>query len=313
MTLFSAAHAAFPPVTLRCGVPASLPAAAYWRERFKLEGRALFHQSQTRRWLRLLNSHPVLLEVVQHCPRVLYKIYRPYLTRSLSMDQRLAVLAYHYGFMLRNGLGPLVAQAARAGVVLASVEGKSGSRYDIELRAAALFEREGELVLQLCEHGAAVYSVAFTFSDLTGRAAVTIGCTQGPNHGDGLAANRSATRELHGIRPKQLLVTLVRQLAYALGCGHVQLVGNANRVVLSALRQGKVCADYDQLWHEMGALERPDGDFQLRCEALAPPDLEAIVSKKRSEARKRHAVVETLAQQLATRLCMAAQPLRARA
>jgi uncharacterized protein VirK/YbjX len=132
--------------------------------------------------------------------------------------------------------------------------------------------------------------------------AVSIGCIQGANIEGALDAIRVATRELHGVRPKQLLVTLVRGLGYAFGCRRLYLVSNANRVVHSAMRQGRVRADYDQLWQELGAELLADGDYALPCAPLAPLDLESIQSKKRSEARKRHELVSSLATQLTGRL-----------
>ena len=72
-------------VTLRSGVSQSLAALPYWRERVKLEVRAAWHWRHTRNWLNLLNSHPVFSDLVRDCPRLLYKIYRPYLTRGVSV------------------------------------------------------------------------------------------------------------------------------------------------------------------------------------------------------------------------------------
>ena len=296
------APGALPSVTLRNGVSTTLARLPYWRERIKLQLRAAFHRKNTRRWLELLNSHPVFGELVRDCPRLLQKIYRPYLTLSLPMERRIALLASHYEIVFGRGLGPLISQAARGGVPLGSVEGKSGAPYELRLHALSQLEREGELILQLCDAAGPVYAAAFTFSDLGGENSVRIGCIQGPNCGKGLEAIRTATRELHGLRPKQLLVALVRQLGHDFGCSQLWLVGNGNRVVRSALRQGKVHADYDQLWQEMGADRQPCGDFRLACGALREPDMEAIQSKKRSEARKRHGMLVDMAALLSQRL-----------
>jgi uncharacterized protein VirK/YbjX len=291
-----------PSITIRSGVSRSLPRVPYWRELLKLKARSMVHRQHTRRWLQLLNSHPAFSEYVQNWPRFLYKIYRPYLTNTLGMEARLAALASHYQFMFQRGLGPVVAQASHAGVTLASVAGKTGLPYQLRLRAVGTLEREGELALQLCQGELALYSVAFTFAWRGQSMAVSIGCIQGANAEGALDAIRVATRELHGARPKQLLVTLVRQLGYAFGCRQLYLVSNANRVVHSALRQGRVRADYDQLWQELGAALQPDGDYALPCAPLAPPDLETIPSKKRSEARKRHELVGAMAAQLTARM-----------
>ncbi|MDQ1923522.1 DUF535 family protein [Massilia pseudoviolaceinigra] len=291
-----------PSITLRSGVPASLPTSQYWRERLKLHARALFHRRVTGQWLRVLNAHPVFCDLVRDSPKLLYKIYRPYMSNVLCAEARLRVLAIHYGFVFSRGLGPMIVAAARAGVPLGSVEGKTGTVYELQLRAVSTMEREGELVLQLCESGTPVFSLAFTFAEEAGAAIVCIGCIQGPKGGDGLESIRTATRELHGVRPKHLLVTLVRQLGYAFGCGRVRLVGNANRVVHGAIRRGKVLADYDQMWNELGAERRADGDYGLACEPVQEPDMEQIQSKKRSEARRRHAVVVELADALVASL-----------
>ena len=297
------AGSAWPRVTLRSGVSGRLAPMPYWRERVKLHARAFVHRACTRPWLTLLNSHPAFADYVRNCPRLVQKIYRPYLTTNLDMDARLAVLGSHYAFVLRHGLGQIVEQASRCGVMLGSVEGKTGSRYQVWLRAIEPMDREGELVLQLFEASTLVYSIAFTFSDLEGFGVVSVGCIQGPNHGNGLEAIRKATRELHGKRPKQLMVNLVSQLGYELGCRQMRLVGNPNRVVLGALRQGRVRADYDELWKELGAGKRADADFELPCAPIRLPDLERICSRKRSAARKRHHVALELANEITRNFC----------
>ena len=90
--------------------------------------------------------------------------------------------------------------------------------------------------------------------------------------------------------------TLVRQLAFEYGCERVLMVSNRNRVVYKALRNGHVMADYDGLWEELGAQRRADGDYEMACAALAAPDMEAIASRKRAEARRRFEVVKGLAE-----------------
>jgi uncharacterized protein VirK/YbjX len=289
-------------ITIRSGVSRDMPRIPYWRELLKLKARAMVHREQTRRWLHLLNSHPAFSEYIQNWPRFLYKIYRPYLTATLAMDARLAVLASHYQFIFQRGLGPVVAQASHAGVPLAAIDGKTGVRYQVRLRAVGTLEREGELTLQLCEGDEALYSVAFTFAWRGGVLAVSIGCIQGANTEGTLDAIRLATRELHGLRPKQLLVSLVRHIGHGLGCERLYLVSNKNRVVRGAMRQGRVRSDYDQLWNELGAERQPDGDYLLPCVPLATPDLEQVPSKKRAEARRRHELVGALVGAVSERL-----------
>jgi uncharacterized protein VirK/YbjX len=293
---------AAPSVTLRSAVPPHLAGFKSVRELAKIRLRALLHPRQTPRWLQLLNAHPAFSEYVRNCPRFLYKVYRPYISHALDAEARLDAIRAHYDFMFRRDLGQTLARACLGPVVLAEAEGKSGLRYQIQLRTVTMFDREGELVLQLTQDDKALYTVAFTVAPRDGRPAVSIGCIQGGKTEDAREAIRTATRELHGIRPKQLMATIVRQLGHAYGCERMLMVSNRNRVIYKAIRNGRVLADYDQLWEELGARLRSDGDWELDCAPVAAPDMENIPSKKRSEARKRHELVSQLANDVCSAL-----------
>jgi uncharacterized protein VirK/YbjX len=291
---------ATPSITLDSAVPSHLSRLPLLRERLKIRVRALLHPLQTPAWLRLLNSHPAFSEYVRNCPRFLYKVYRPYISQALRPDDRLAAIQAHYQFIFRRGLGQTVARASLGPVLLAACDGKSGLPYEVQLRAVNMFDREGELVLQLAQDDKVIYTVAFTVAPRAGRPALSIGCVQGGKSADAREAIRLATRDLHGIRPKQLMVSLVRQLGHEYGCERLHLVSNRNRVIYKALRNGRVLADYDLLWEELGAAKNAAGDYELDCAPLAAPDLEAIPSKKRSEARKRHELMRGLADGVCT-------------
>jgi uncharacterized protein VirK/YbjX len=288
-------------ITIRSGA-AGFTGLKQLRETLKLSLRALRHRHVTFGWLELLNSHPMFAELVKAKPRLIYKIYRPYLSNTMDAAQRLDLLSSHYRHIFRHGMGPLTVQAARGAVVLASIDGKSGLPYQLQLRAIEPMEREGELVLQLVQDGELVYSAAFSFFQSDRGMVLGIGCMQGPKGERGLQLIKDATRELHGLRPKNLMVKLLSQIAYDHDCVALRLVGNANRAVCGATRQGKVHADYDALWQELGAVPLANGDYVLASEAICAPDLAAIASKKRSEARKRHETLCELAQAMAISL-----------
>lgn len=294
--------AATPSITLGSAVPPHLSGLPRARELVKIRLRALLHPRVAPAWLRLLNSHPAFSDYLRTCPRFLYKVFRPYNSLALRPDQRLQAIRDHYDFIFRRGLGQTVARASQSPVMVAEVAGKSGAAYQIQLRTVDLFDREGELVLQLAQDGKLVYSIAFTVAVRGGMPAVNVGCIQGGKTPDAQEAIRSATRDLHGLRPKQLMATLVRQLGHAYGCERMVMVSNRNRVIYKALRHGRVLADYDSLWHELGAQLRPDGDYELPCVPLAAPDMGAIPSKKRAEARRRHELVAQLADGVALAL-----------
>jgi len=275
------------PISLCSGLRTELRGFKLLRESAKLVSRALLYRRQTSAWLDLLNSHPMFTQMLPTCPRLVNKIYRDYLSTRLGCDDRLDALQTHYHTVVKRGLAPLVARAAAAPVEMCRLHSKEGV-YRIELRAAGVLCREGELIFQLMHNDTLIYSVACAFLRDGFATVIGVGCLQGtpgPGAQDGV---REATRALHGMRPKNLLMKVVRQFGYEHGCRQMLLVGNANRVVTTSMRKGKVHADYDALWTEMGATKRTDGDFDLSCETLAALDLTEIASKKRSEAKKRH-------------------------
>jgi len=290
------------------GVTRQLGLLPYLRVSLKLRVRSWAHPKATQAWLELLNSHPAFADYVSRSPRMLYKIYRPYMTLHLPIHARLAVLGAHYRFMFDRGLDQLVASAASRPLPLAAVEGRDGARYDVALQAIGLLEREGELVLQLREEAVPAYSVAFTFAQRDGKFVVNIGCIQGKAHDGAREAIRTATRQLHGARPKQLLVAVIRCLGHALGCHDMRLASNANRVVRSAIRNGTVHADYDQLWTDMGAARLADGDYHRPCQPLCPPDFDAAPSKKRAELRRRHLMLDAICSTVAAQFGCGATP-----
>ena len=280
-------------ITLHAGLTNMPPGFARLRELLKLQLRARLQQRETRVWLQLLNSHPVFQDLLQAYPRLVHKVYRHYLSKSLSCRQRVALLVDHYRFILQQGWGKLMVDAAHEAVLLGSLPGKAGSLYHLHLSSLFRMDREGEMVLQLTHGDDLLYTVVFTFFGCRTRApmevGVRIGCIQGPKGEEGLRRVREATRDLHGMRPKFLMLRLVRQLAWEHGCRSMILVGNDNRTVHhSARKNGRLLADYNGFWQELGAQARRDGDFELPCENLPPLMLDDIASKKRSEARKRH-------------------------
>jgi uncharacterized protein VirK/YbjX len=301
------------PITLCCGLRAELAGLAYLRESLKLSVRALVYRRQTARWLALLNSHPLFGQMLPSCPRLVNKIYRSYFSTRLRCQDRLDLLQTHYDIVIKAGLAPLVARAAHGPVEVCRLRARADGGYRLELRAGAVLGREGELVLQLMHGADLLQSIAFSFVRDGADAAIGVGCLQGSPGGGGLERIRTATRELHGMRPKNLLVRMVRQFGHDLGCEQLVLVGNRNRVVTASMRRGKVHADYNALWEELRATPRPDGDYRLACEDLPALRLEEIASKKRTEARKRHemllaAVAATRSQ--VVRSQYAAAPLR---
>lgn len=283
-------------ITLHTCLMHSPRGLSYVAKQFKLSVRSVLHYRQTQRWLAYWNATPMHAKLAQATPRLLQKIYRPYQSLRLHSQDRMNILVSHYDFIFRQGLAPLVLRAAQAPLLLGSFSGKSGAAYEIRLSSIATLDREGELALDLCSDQQRLFSVAFTFYGNEMVPCVGVGCLQGPRGSDSQERVRHATRDMFGLRPKGLMLRLVREIGRAYGCKKLILVGNRNRVLFHQIRTGKVLADYDDFWQEIGAIRRPDGEYQLCCEVIPAPDLQEIPSHKRSEARKRIELTERAVQ-----------------
>jgi len=283
-----------PRINLHAGLSHAQPSQlSYFARRIKMSIRTLLYYHQTRSWLTYWNTSPIHAKLASATPRLLQKIYRPYQSTRLRSEDRLNMLISHYNFVLKHGLGPLVLSAAESAVTLSRINGKSGAVYDIQLSSIATLDREGELALNLYCDQQHLFSVAFTFYGNELQPCIGIGCLQGPRGSGSQDRVRAATRDLFGLRPKSLMVRLVREIGKAYGCKHLILVSNRNRVMQQQMRKGQVFADYDDFWQELGAVRRADGDFQLSCDDIPETNLEQVPSHKRSAARKRIALIHS--------------------
>ena len=256
-----------------------------------LAARVLIYRRQTLIWVRFLYSTPLLAQLLAASPRLFQKIYWPYLTKTLRCQDRLDTLMTHYQFVEQRGLDAIVARAALSPQMLGSIEGKSGQLYEIRLAAATTSESEGELILQLWRQETLIYGIAFSILKNQEHPVIGVGCLQGPSrHIDGLELIQQTTRDLHSLRPKNLMVRLLQQFGRDCGCTQLILVSNLNVVVQNAINKGRMHADYDAFWVELGASRQGEGNFLLGCEQPVL-NLEEIASKKRSEAKKRAALL----------------------
>ena len=283
-------------LTLRRGAAVTpavtpLPASGH---RLKAALGALFFPRQRTRWHAFLGSMPGLHSLAQLHPCLRFKIYRPYASRQLGCADRRALLEGHYRFLWQAGARALVERAARGPVVLAAFEGKDAALYRLQLTAIHDSYREGELCLRLTRDGQPLYLASFLFVPRADGVSLQLGALQGLRSEAGKLAVKEATRALHGCRPKNLMVTALRDFGDFFACTNLFLISNDNRIALNARRRRHIAADYDQAWQELHALRMRDGNYHLPCAPYRLPDLADVPSKKRADARRRGELLQSM-------------------
>ncbi|MRD72112.1 DUF535 domain-containing protein [Rhodocyclus tenuis] len=260
--------------------------------------RGLINPLAASHWSSAVRSVPELQLCLTHNPRFLLKPSRHYLNRHYSFAQRAALIASHHAVLAR-----LLAPEQRLLLVsgqsirLAEITGKRGTPYAITLCRTDKFDREGELILGLRDSAQQrdVFRLAFSLHATMKTLSLEIGCIQGVRSPDARELIKVATKECHGIRPKNLLLEALMPLARVWNVGTVFGVSNASRVYRSAA----TFADYDTLWSEVGGIAEAGGRFRLPL-TLAHRELSEIPNHHRSEYRKRNALRSDLAEKVAT-------------
>ncbi len=279
------------------------------KDHFKISLGAIVYPIQTRRWRSFLHDNPMLGELARQYPRIIHKIYRPYLSKHLRCADRVDLMIGHYSYMFEAGLGELICEAARHPVSVAEFAGKAGTLFRIQLSSINVGHREGELTLQLIYAGECVYAASFTLADLNGATYIRLGALQGLRSADGAQVIKNVTRELHGCRPKKLMVSVVRDIGAYFGCSKILLVSNKNRVSINGRRSSRISSNYDETWEEMLACKRPDGNFELPCVDALQKNLDLVPSHKRSEARRRNALLASVCETIRAFLEMRKSPV----
>ena len=298
------------PLRHGAAVPPAVPPTSAGGHRLKAALGALFFPRQRTRWQAFLGSMPGLSSLAQLHPCLRFKIYRPYASRQLGCADRLVLLEGHYRFLWQAGARALVERAAHQPVVLAAFDGKDGALYRLQLTAIHDSHREGELCLRLTRDGQPLYLASFLFVPRADGVSLQLGALQGLRSEAGKLAVKQATRALHGCRPKNLMVTALRDFGDFFACNNLFLISNDNRIALNARRRRHIAADYDLAWQELHALRMRDGNYHLPCAPYRAPDLADVPSKKRGDARRRGQLLQCMSADMRGQLaCLLEAPM----
>jgi len=247
---------------------------------------ALFRRQQSA-WLQYLYGTPAMAAMLERDPRLLERPQHAYISRKLSRGRRYEIVESHYRHLLAHWPRALIERIYTNGdASLGRLALKDQHEAELRLSVPTGRGREGELALYLLNaQGQALSSLIFTIAD-EGRT-LLIGCMQGASPELGRDAVRDFTRQAHGLRPKNLLLSVLYALAAKMGVKRMLGVGNGAHPF--AGQPHKIKANYDGFWQECHGEVTHDGFYQLP--AREPLRDEArIESKHRSAFRKREAL-----------------------
>lgn len=219
--------------------------------------------------------------------RLLERHFHRYINVSWTRRERLRGLRQHYRFALA-ALPRTLFQAiyVRGHAPLGDIRLKDGNPLKISLCPPIAMGCEGELCIQLSlADDRPVYRLIMTVIDK--RPTLAIGCIQGPDGENSRDIVRALTRQLHGLRPKQLLLYLAYAFARHYGIERIYAVSNAAHPLRRNGR--KFEADYDAFWQEQKGAPLRSGWYQLPASPGRKIEAE-VPSQHRSAFRRREAL-----------------------
>jgi uncharacterized protein VirK/YbjX len=275
----------------------SQSAIGEFKKAFRLARRAVRSPILTWRWLDALEHVRVRTGVEAVPYRLARKASHRFLHRLLRPAATTNLLTMHYERILAALGAQFVAATLRGKVVVASeIEGRSAARYRLCLARDPLHEREGELDVDLVRvdgnKRVASLSIVVGALDRRGSPDLWIGGLQGCNGADSKAVTVQATKDLWGLRPKDLLIHAAYSLRDVFGAASVKAISNVGHVLEPMSGKKKSWrADYDAYWRELGGAPIA-GDFFLLPEARHRRCVEDVPSDKRKAWRARYALVD---------------------
>ncbi|MBI5271485.1 MAG: DUF535 family protein [Burkholderiales bacterium] len=222
----------------------------------------------------------------------------PYIHRAWSVRQRVDTVVAHYREVDRQPWLQ-VPPGQRAVLARLPVGGDGrGGELTLQLDQPAWMAKEGELTLSLFEGDLRLYSVAFSIAQRRGLPVIYVGAIQGRSVDGAQERYVELTRELHGCRPRDLLLQALLMLAESLRIGQVLAVCDFYRQhreprLFASLDRHIPSANYDEIWRDRGGVETVDGFFAFDT-AWAPRALETVPAKKRAMYRRRYELLGQL-------------------
>ena len=237
-------------------------------------------------------------------PQMLGVIEWPYLHNKWDVKTRFEKIAAHYEVLskLKSNLTHMSSTSSFELINL----GSTSANVSVVLDRASWFIREGEMLINVFRKGLRIASIAFTLGEKDGMTVAYIGAIQGVHSGvsteDSLALFKLLTKDFQGLRPRSLLLEVLKALLKKLGVSRLYAVSEQNRHhrhhYFRNNEKTVFVNDYNPIWEESGGvLDEHTGFYEIPIEP-AIKSIEDIPSKKRSQYKRRYEFILSLGDQI---------------
>jgi uncharacterized protein VirK/YbjX len=162
----------------------------------------------------------------------------------------------------------------------------------IQLLFNSSLKKEGLMIAALNLGGARLYHIDFWLgTDSSGETTLRIGALQGIE--EGLPVLGSLAKDFFGYRPRNLVLRVVRLLAAQLRIDKIYAVSDSGHYTQNHFRLDRqLKTSLDKFWLETGGFPSEDPRFFELDQIEPQKNIEDIKSSKRSQYRKRFALLD---------------------
>ena len=237
-------------------------------------------------------------------PQMLGVVEWPYIHNQWDIHTKLDNIATHYELLAKLKSNLLYMNLGSSFELLNLSAHSDGVK--VVLDRAAWFTREGELLINIYRKSLRIASIAFTLGEKENATVAYIGAIQGVHSGisseDSLALFKLLTKDFEGLRPRSLLLEVLKVVLKKLGVSQIYAVSEQNRHHRhSYFRNNEKTIfvnDYNLIWEENGGILDANTGFYVIPMTPAIKNMEDIPSKKRSQYKRRYEIILALEQQV---------------
>lgn len=218
-----------------------------------------------------------------------YPLLHTFADRRFGVKQRLQALLADLSGM-RQILGPaLFARLAGGSILHMAVLSEDGLALCIHRNDISCHEGYWALSLRNND-GKRLYSASWV---LLANGAVLITSVQGAQGAEAKEDIKRLTKQLHYLRPQQLLIISLQYFSRIINANALLGISQSHQVKRRFALKRRIHIDYDALWQEHKGYLAPDGYWHLPLQPVRK-SLETISSRKRSQYRRRYAMLDSL-------------------
>ncbi|EBE9928058.1 DUF535 domain-containing protein, partial [Salmonella enterica] len=261
--------------------------------------RCLINPFSSVRFYHELCSLKSINKILEIQPTLPAKIHRPYLHKGRGAGIRRKNIIEHYRFIQNLPLEYQKFLFPNRDVLLIRFTGKKGEDFYIYCSTGG-FDREGELMLSLCFNEIPVARLSFSIIPTSKGYCAFIGGLQGAPKDIGPDLIRDVTKSCYGLFPKRIVFEALCSLMSCCDITDILAVSEKSHVFRQLRYRYKkhkfFVAKYSDFWKSVSG--RPYGNLYQLPICVERKSFNELASKKRSEYRKRYALLDQIHEEI---------------